>query len=107
MRRSESLRFSPSREARRCLDVIEAEGILEPEDVALLRESWITATAARNALVLVKGKPTDQLPGPGKLLSAVARVAGWPTGDGSEFLDTYMRITRRAKAVVERVFGGE
>ncbi|MFC6013417.1 bifunctional [glutamine synthetase] adenylyltransferase/[glutamine synthetase]-adenylyl-L-tyrosine phosphorylase [Nocardia lasii] len=89
------------------LDVIETEGILEPEDVALLRESWITATAARNALVLVKGKPTDQLPGPGKLLSAVARVAGWPTGDGSEFLDTYMRTTRRAKAVVDRVFGGE
>ncbi|MFE5480588.1 bifunctional [glutamine synthetase] adenylyltransferase/[glutamine synthetase]-adenylyl-L-tyrosine phosphorylase [Nocardia sp. NPDC056541] len=88
------------------LDVIEAEGILEPEDVALLRESWITATAARNALVLVKGKPTDQLPGPGQLLSAVARVAGWPNDDGSEFLDTYMRITRRAKAVVERVFGG-
>ncbi|MFC4127094.1 bifunctional [glutamine synthetase] adenylyltransferase/[glutamine synthetase]-adenylyl-L-tyrosine phosphorylase [Nocardia rhizosphaerae] len=89
------------------LDVIEAEGILVPEDVALLRESWITATAARNALVLVKGKPTDQLPGPGRLLSAVARVAGWPTDDGSEFLDSYMRITRRAKAVVERVFGGD
>ncbi|MFE3545703.1 bifunctional [glutamine synthetase] adenylyltransferase/[glutamine synthetase]-adenylyl-L-tyrosine phosphorylase [Nocardia sp. NPDC059177] len=89
------------------LDVIEAEGILEPDDVALLRESWITATAARNALVLVKGKPTDQLPGPGRLLSAVARVAGWPTDEGSEFLDNYMRITRRAKAVVERVFGGE
>ncbi|MFE6925283.1 bifunctional [glutamine synthetase] adenylyltransferase/[glutamine synthetase]-adenylyl-L-tyrosine phosphorylase [Nocardia sp. NPDC057663] len=88
------------------LDVIEAEGILEPEDVALLRESWITATAARNALVLVKGKATDQLPGPGRLLSAVARVAGWPTDDGSEFLDNYMRITRRAKAVVERAFGG-
>jgi glutamate-ammonia-ligase adenylyltransferase len=39
------------------------------------------------------------------VLSAVAHVAGWPDGDGSAFLDNYLRITRRAKAVVERVFG--
>ncbi|WP_167473741.1 bifunctional [glutamine synthetase] adenylyltransferase/[glutamine synthetase]-adenylyl-L-tyrosine phosphorylase [Nocardia arthritidis] len=87
------------------LDVIERTELLTAEDVALLRESWLTATKARNALVLVRGKPADQLPGPGRLLSAVAKVAGWPNDDGSEFLDNYMRVTRRAKAVVERVFG--
>ncbi|MFC3966082.1 bifunctional [glutamine synthetase] adenylyltransferase/[glutamine synthetase]-adenylyl-L-tyrosine phosphorylase [Nocardia jiangsuensis] len=88
------------------LDVIEETGLLGADDVALLRDAWITATAARNALVLVRGKPSDQLPGPGPLLSAVAKVAGWPTDDGGEFLDNYLRVTRRAKAVVERVFGG-
>ncbi|QIS19008.1 bifunctional [glutamine synthetase] adenylyltransferase/[glutamine synthetase]-adenylyl-L-tyrosine phosphorylase [Nocardia terpenica] len=88
------------------LDVIERTALLDAADVALLRDAWLTATRARNALVLVRGKPTDQLPGPGRLLSAVARVAGWPNDDGSEFLDHYMRITRRAKTVVERVFGG-
>lgn len=88
------------------LDVIEQTKLLDAEDVALLRDAWLTATKARNALVLVRGKPADQLPGPGRLLSAVARVAGWPNDDGSEFLDNYMRVTRRAKAVVERVFGG-
>ncbi|MEU7767959.1 bifunctional [glutamine synthetase] adenylyltransferase/[glutamine synthetase]-adenylyl-L-tyrosine phosphorylase [Nocardia sp. NPDC049190] len=87
------------------LDVIEETELLDAADVALLRDAWLTATNARNALVLVRGKPTDQLPGPGLLLSAVARVAGWPNDDGSEFLDHYMRVTRRAKAVVERVFG--
>jgi glutamate-ammonia-ligase adenylyltransferase len=87
------------------LDVIEQTGLLDGQDVALLRDAWLTATNARNALVLVRGKPTDQLPGPGPLLSAVARAAGWPNDDGSEFLDHYMRVTRRAKAVVERVFG--
>ncbi|MFB7724506.1 bifunctional [glutamine synthetase] adenylyltransferase/[glutamine synthetase]-adenylyl-L-tyrosine phosphorylase [Nocardia sp. NPDC056100] len=89
-----------------CLDAIEAADLVDQEDVSLLRESWLTATKARNALVLVRGKPADQLPGPGPLLSAVARVAGWPNDDGSEFLDHYMRVTRRAKTVVERVFGG-
>lgn len=88
-----------------CLAVIEQRKLLDAEDVELLRDAWLTATKARNALVLVRGKPNDQLPGPGPLLSAVARVAGWPTDDGSEFLDNYMRVTRRAKTVVERVFG--
>ncbi|MBL1074402.1 bifunctional [glutamine synthetase] adenylyltransferase/[glutamine synthetase]-adenylyl-L-tyrosine phosphorylase [Nocardia sp. 2] len=88
------------------LDVIEGSGLVDATDAALLRDAWLTATKARNALVLVRGKPADQLPGPGRLLSAVARVAGWPNDDGSEFLDHYMRVTRRAKTVVERVFGG-
>lgn len=89
------------------LAAIERAGLLGSEDVALLRDAWLTATKARNALVLVRGKPADQLPGPGRLLSAIARVAGWPNDDGSEFLDNYMRVTRRAKTVVERVFGGD
>ncbi|WP_067696899.1 bifunctional [glutamine synthetase] adenylyltransferase/[glutamine synthetase]-adenylyl-L-tyrosine phosphorylase [Nocardia jejuensis] len=89
------------------LDEIERAHLIDPEDAALLRDAWLTATKARNALVLVRGKPADQLPGPGTLLSAVAKVAGWPNDDGSEFLDHYMRVTRRAKTVVERVFGGE
>ncbi|RMI27978.1 bifunctional [glutamine synthetase] adenylyltransferase/[glutamine synthetase]-adenylyl-L-tyrosine phosphorylase [Nocardia stercoris] len=88
------------------LDAIEEVGLLEPDDVALLRDAWLTATRARNALVLVRGKPSDQLPAPGPLLAAVAKVAGWQTEDASEFLDNYLRVTRRAKAVVDRVFGG-
>ncbi|WP_280467144.1 bifunctional [glutamine synthetase] adenylyltransferase/[glutamine synthetase]-adenylyl-L-tyrosine phosphorylase [Nocardia cyriacigeorgica] len=87
------------------LDVIEQKGLLDPDDVDLLRQAWLIATKARNALVQVRGKPSDQLPAPGPQLSAVAYAAGWRNGDGGEFLDNYMRITRRAKGVVERVFG--
>ena len=56
--------------------------------------------------MLVKGKPTDQLPGPGRQLNAVGVAAGWHNDDGSEFLDNYLRVTRRAKQVVRKVFGG-
>ncbi|MUM15967.1 bifunctional [glutamine synthetase] adenylyltransferase/[glutamine synthetase]-adenylyl-L-tyrosine phosphorylase [Mycobacterium sp. CBMA271] len=80
-------------------------GLIEGEDAELLRQAWLTATNARNALVLARGKPTDQLPGPGRLLNTVAAAAGWPDHDGGEFLDNYLRVTRRAKAVVQRVFG--
>ncbi|MCV7436436.1 bifunctional [glutamine synthetase] adenylyltransferase/[glutamine synthetase]-adenylyl-L-tyrosine phosphorylase [Mycobacterium seoulense] len=88
-----------------CLDAIAAAGLVPSEEVDLLRQAWLTATRARNALVLVRGKPTDQLPGPGRQLNAVAVAAGWPTDDGGEFLDNYLRVTRRAKAVVRKVFG--
>jgi [glutamine synthetase] adenylyltransferase / [glutamine synthetase]-adenylyl-L-tyrosine phosphorylase len=87
------------------LDAIAEAGLITTEDAELLREAWLTATRARNALVLVRGKPTDQLPGPGRLLNTVAVAAGWAkNGDGGEFLDNYLRVTRRAKAVVHKVF---
>jgi glutamate-ammonia-ligase adenylyltransferase len=88
------------------LDAIGAAELIAEGDVDLLRKAWLTATRARNALVLVRGKPTDQLPGPGKQLNAVALAAGWDTDDGGEFLDNYLRVTRRAKTVVRKVFGG-
>jgi [glutamine synthetase] adenylyltransferase / [glutamine synthetase]-adenylyl-L-tyrosine phosphorylase len=87
------------------LDAIGAAELIAEGDVELLRQAWLTATRARNALVLVRGKPTDQLPGPGRQLNAVAVAAGWDSGDGGEFLDNYLRVTRRAKAVVRKVFG--
>jgi glutamate-ammonia-ligase adenylyltransferase len=87
------------------LDAIAAAQLLAEDDVDLLRQAWLTVTRARNALVLVRGKPIDQLPGPGRQLNAVAAAAGWGNGDGGEFLDNYLRVTRRAKAVVRKVFG--
>jgi glutamate-ammonia-ligase adenylyltransferase len=87
------------------MDAIAAAELMPQSEVAQLREAWLTATRARNALVLVRGKPTDQLPGPGRQLNAVAVAAGWRSGDGSEFLDNYLRVTRRAKSIVNKVFG--
>ncbi len=87
------------------LDAIGAAELIPEGDVDLLREAWLTATRARNALVLVRGKAIDQLPGPGRQLNAVALAAGWDTDDGGEFLDHYLRVTRRAKTVVRKVFG--
>jgi glutamate-ammonia-ligase adenylyltransferase len=87
------------------LDAAAEAALITTEDADLLREAWLTATRARNALVLVRGKPTDQLPGPGRLLNTVAVAAGWAkNGDGGAFLDNYLRVTRRAKAVVHKIF---
>jgi glutamate-ammonia-ligase adenylyltransferase len=98
----------PALHSTSTLDALNAIGsaeLIAEGDVELLRQAWLTATRARNALVLVRGKATDQLPGPGRQLNAVALAAGWDSDDGGEFLDNYLRVTRRAKAVVRKVFG--
>ncbi|NLG46919.1 bifunctional [glutamine synthetase] adenylyltransferase/[glutamine synthetase]-adenylyl-L-tyrosine phosphorylase [Gordonia sp. (in: high G+C Gram-positive bacteria)] len=88
------------------LEAIRELELLTEEQVEKLTDAWLTATKARNALVLVRGKPVDQLPGPGSALRSVAYAAGWPQDEAQEFLEHYMRVTRRAKAVVTEVFGG-
>ncbi len=87
------------------LDAIGSAELLAETDVAILKEAWLTATKARNALVLVRGKPVDQLPAPGKQLRQIAFAAGWPEDQAAEFLENYLRVTRRAKNVVRKVFG--
>jgi glutamate-ammonia-ligase adenylyltransferase len=82
-------------------------GLLSAEDADELAAGWRMATRARNAVMLVKGKPGDQLPRSGRELAAVAAALGYPPGgDPGVFLDDYRRATRRARAVVERVFYG-
>ena len=57
--------------------------------------------------MLVKGKRADQLPQPGPQLAQVAGAAGWNPEDSQEFLEEYLRLTRRARKVVDEVFWGE
>lgn len=82
-------------------------GLLSRDDAAALIEGWRMATRARNACMLVRGRATEQLPRHGRELAAVAAALGYPAGgDPGVFLDDYRRTTRRARAVVERVFYG-
>ncbi|MBP2473857.1 glutamate-ammonia-ligase adenylyltransferase [Crossiella equi] len=83
---------------------VAADLVTEP-DRAALQAAWDMATRARNAATLVRGKPTDQLPRQGRELAAVARAMGYAaSADPGEFIDEYRRVTRRARAVVERLF---
>ncbi|KQB86823.1 bifunctional [glutamine synthetase] adenylyltransferase/[glutamine synthetase]-adenylyl-L-tyrosine phosphorylase [Corynebacterium lowii] len=89
------------------LDVLEVEQIIPVEQVRILREAWLEATNVRNALVLVRGKRTDQIPQPGPQLAQVAGAAGWDPSQYQNFLEHYLRKTRRARRVVDQVFWGE
>ncbi|WP_199442581.1 bifunctional [glutamine synthetase] adenylyltransferase/[glutamine synthetase]-adenylyl-L-tyrosine phosphorylase [Umezawaea beigongshangensis] len=86
------------------VDAITEAGLLDAEDAEALKNGWTMATRARNAVVLVRGKAADQLPSQGRELGAVAAVMGHSQDDPGAFLDDYRRTTRRARAVVERIF---
>jgi glutamate-ammonia-ligase adenylyltransferase len=80
-------------------------GLLDAADAEVLVEAWLLAMRVRNAVMLVRGKPGDQLPTQLRELGAVAAALGYPVGvDTGAVVDDYLRVTRRAHAVVERVF---
>ncbi|MBN9643019.1 bifunctional [glutamine synthetase] adenylyltransferase/[glutamine synthetase]-adenylyl-L-tyrosine phosphorylase [Corynebacterium sp. CCM 8862] len=89
------------------LGVLADDGILTTDQADKLRRAWLTATRARNALVLVKGKRTDQLPQPGPHLAPVAGAAGWDPDNYQEFYEHYLKTTRLCRHVVDEVFWGE
>ncbi|TKJ20667.1 bifunctional [glutamine synthetase] adenylyltransferase/[glutamine synthetase]-adenylyl-L-tyrosine phosphorylase [Blastococcus sp. CCUG 61487] len=98
------LRVRPTVEG---LTALGAAGLLTGDQVATLRTAWELATRARNAIFLVRGRPSDQLPRPGPELDGVARACGYgPDTDPGQFLDDYHRATRHARTVVEQVFYG-
>lgn len=85
-----------------------AADLIGSEDAKRLRSSWISATRARNAIMLVRGKPGDQLPRQGRQLVAVAEAVGYRRGDDpGQFVDDYRRTARRARRVVDRLFDGD
>ena len=82
--------------------------LLDAEQTEALQAAWELATRARNAIFLVRGRPSDQLPRPGSELVGVARACGYgPDLDAGQFVEDYRRTTRRARAVVEQVFYGQ
>jgi glutamate-ammonia-ligase adenylyltransferase len=78
--------------------------LLAAEDADELASAWRIATRVRDAAMLVRGTATDLVPTDARDLAAVAHVLGYRPGESGALLEDYRRITRRARAVVERVF---
>jgi glutamate-ammonia-ligase adenylyltransferase len=92
------------------LDAAERAGLLDPQDARCLREGWVLASRLRSALVLWSGKVggprADVLPSDARSLSALASLLG-DVGSGGDLEELYLRTSRRARSVMERVVYGE
>nr|WP_202893384.1 bifunctional [glutamine synthetase] adenylyltransferase/[glutamine synthetase]-adenylyl-L-tyrosine phosphorylase [Kribbella italica] len=89
------------------LRVAVEEGLFERRDADVLRAAWQRASRIRNAIMLTRARPSDSLPRDPRDLAAVAQICGYPPGQTSRFSDDYLRLTRRARNVVDRLFWGE
>jgi glutamate-ammonia-ligase adenylyltransferase len=82
-------------------------GLLEAGDADALVAAWRLASRARNATVLVRGRPSDELPHDTRERAAVARILGYGPGQTAAMVNDHQRAARRARSVVDRVFWGE
>jgi glutamate-ammonia-ligase adenylyltransferase len=79
-------------------------GILGSDDGHVLREAWLIASRVRSAITLFTGKGSDVLPLDRTELEGIARILAYPAGRGSELENDYLRITRQARQLFERLF---
>jgi glutamate-ammonia-ligase adenylyltransferase len=81
-------------------------GLVAQVDAQILDVAWRLASRLRNATVLWRGRPADAMPSNVRDLDGVARIVGYPPGSAAELEEDHQRATRRARAVVERIFYG-
>ena len=87
------------------LAAAEAAGLVAATDAAAMAAGWRLAARVRNALCLVRGRVTDELPAHGPVLAGVAQLVGF-SGSPGEFREHYLRVARRCRAAMQRVFHG-
>jgi glutamate-ammonia-ligase adenylyltransferase len=85
------------------LDRLEGIGAVSAEDAGILREAFVLCERARNRAHLLSESSGDALPQDALALTRLARSLG-TTAAGLR--NDYRRVTRRARAVVERLFYG-
>ena len=81
-------------------------GLVGEDDAAALAAAWRLAARVRDAVVLVRGRPSDVLPTRQPELAAVASVLGYAPEAYQDLEQDYRRAARRARAVMERLFYG-
>ena len=86
------------------LEAAARAGLLDEDDADVLATAWRLVSRVRNAMMLVRARPSDSLPREPRERSGVAYVCGYRADGAEELVDDYLRVTRRARAVVDHVF---
>jgi glutamate-ammonia-ligase adenylyltransferase len=76
------------------------------EDAATLAAAYRLCERARNYRYLLTGTPGDSLPVDSDEATKLGRMLGFAHRPQQELREEYRRVTRRARAVVERLFYG-
>ena len=82
-------------------------GVIDGLDAGQLEEAWRLASRIRNSIMLMRGRASDSIPSDTRELATLAQLLGYGPGESSHLIADYRRVTRRARAVVDRVFWGQ
>ncbi|MDQ3915371.1 MAG: bifunctional [glutamine synthetase] adenylyltransferase/[glutamine synthetase]-adenylyl-L-tyrosine phosphorylase [Actinomycetota bacterium] len=88
------------------LDACWREGLLSDAEALRLAEAYRFLTKARNRMFFIAGRPQDALPAKPEELEAVGVAMGYADQPRQELEEDYLRLTRRARAVAQRVIYG-
>jgi [glutamine synthetase] adenylyltransferase / [glutamine synthetase]-adenylyl-L-tyrosine phosphorylase len=97
----------PGLRTTRTLDALHAAAqadLITIEDAGLLESSWRLVSRIRNAVVLMRGKPAESMVEAASERAGVAHLLGYGIDGSEHMIDDYLRTTRLARRVVERVF---
>ena len=82
------------------------EGLVEATDAETLEEAWRLVSQIRNGVVLMRAKPAESMVEQAAERAGLAHLLGYGQDQSEQLYDDYLRLTRQARAVVERVFWG-
>ena len=97
----------PGLRTTRTLDALHAAteaDLITTEDAGLLESSWRLVSRIRNDVVLMRGKPAESMVEQTSERAGVAHLLGYGIDGSEHMIDEYLRTTRLARRVVERVF---
>ncbi|MCL3818367.1 bifunctional [glutamine synthetase] adenylyltransferase/[glutamine synthetase]-adenylyl-L-tyrosine phosphorylase [Aeromicrobium wangtongii] len=97
----------PGMRTTRTLDALHAAaeaGLVSRSDAEMLESAWRLVSRIRNAVVLLRAKPAESMVEQAGERAGVAHLLGYGMEHGEEMVDEYLRTTRQARQVVERVF---
>jgi [glutamine synthetase] adenylyltransferase / [glutamine synthetase]-adenylyl-L-tyrosine phosphorylase len=96
-----------SRRTLEAIDRLAAAKLMSGSVARDLGEAFVFCTDVKNALEMDRRLPADAVP-PGRTeQTALARRLGYEEYPRQSFIDDYLRVTRRARRAMERVFSEE
>ena len=81
-----------------------AAGYIDEGQHAKLCDSWLAASRLRNAIMVVRGRPSDVIPSDSTDLDVIAKASGMGQGASEHLVEDHLRHCRRASRVVDAVF---
>ena len=97
----------PGLRTTRTLEALHAAAdadLVSSDDASQLESAWRLVSRIRNAVVLMRSKPAESMVEQASDRAGVAHLLGYGIDQSERMVDEYLRTTRLARRVVERVF---